>query len=80
MVPSVGFSKPSIRRNKVVFPQPDGPTNDTNFPVSIVRLISFNAITSSLLSPDTKTFDTFSISNVTLSPYQNILSCTFVKI
>ena len=79
-VPSVGFSNPSIIRNNVVFPQPDGPTKEMNSPVSIVRLISFNAVTSSLPSPDSKTFDTFSISNVILSPYQNILSCTFEKI
>ena len=61
-LPSLGSSNPSIMRSKVVFPHPDGPTKDTNLPVSIVRLMSFNANTSSSPSFDTKVLDTFSIS------------------
>jgi hypothetical protein len=32
-------SKPAIKRNVVVLPQPDGPSNEKNSPDSIVMLI-----------------------------------------
>ena len=43
MVPRVGCSNPAIIRRVVVLPQPDGPRNDTNSPVSIPRLKSWTA-------------------------------------
>ena len=46
MVPAVGCSKPAIMRRVVVFPQPDGPRNETNSPRSAARLKSSTAATS----------------------------------
>src|SRR4051812_20656131 len=43
--PAVGSSKPAIMRSVVVLPQPEGPTNTTNSPSSIVKLRFFTAST-----------------------------------
>ena len=40
--PAVGSSKPAIMRSVVVLPQPDGPTNTTNSPSSMVKLKSLH--------------------------------------
>ena len=39
MVPASGTSKPAIRRRRVVFPQPDGPSSATNSPRSTRRFV-----------------------------------------
>ena len=44
IVPFEGVSSPAIRFMTVDLPQPDGPTTQTNSPVSIVRLTSLTAI------------------------------------
>ncbi len=41
--PWSGSSNPAIRRNVVVLPQPDGPTNTTNSPSSMMQLRSRTA-------------------------------------
>src|SRR5438477_8624862 len=43
--PPVTSSSPAIRRNSVVFPQPDGPTKTTNEPFSISRFASLMMLT-----------------------------------
>src|SRR5450756_2298151 len=43
--PPVTSSSPAIRRNSVVFPHPDGPTNTTNEPFSISRFASLMMLT-----------------------------------
>src|ERR1043165_5054834 len=43
MLPFVTSSNPAIKRNKVVFPQPDGPTKASNSPSRTVRLKSATA-------------------------------------
>src|SRR6266511_3017118 len=43
--PPVTSSSPAIRRNSVVLPQPDGPTNTTKAPSSISRLASLMMLT-----------------------------------
>src|SRR5258706_16147725 len=43
MRPAVGRSKPAIIRRVVVFPQPEGPRNDTNSPRAASRLKSCTA-------------------------------------
>ena len=45
IVPAVGFSKPPIIRSVVVLPQPDGPRNETNSPLTASRLKSSTATT-----------------------------------
>jgi hypothetical protein len=37
--PSVGWSRPAMHRSRVVLPQPDGPTTQTNCPASRWRLM-----------------------------------------
>jgi hypothetical protein len=37
IVPAVGCSRSAMTRRKVVLPQPDGPMNETNSPLPIVR-------------------------------------------
>src|SRR5215467_7604866 len=44
--PSVGCSKPAIRRRDVVLPQPDGPRNEWNDPRRIAKLTWSTAATS----------------------------------
>src|SRR6266571_5079418 len=43
--PPSTVSRPAIIRNKVVLPQPEGPTSTMNSPLSIVRLIPSTALT-----------------------------------
>ena len=43
-LPFVGESSPPIIFNKVVFPEPDGPTNPVNSAFSNSRLMSLNAV------------------------------------
>ena len=43
--PPVGFSKAATTRKKVVFPQPEGPINDTNSPFFTLSETSFKAVT-----------------------------------
>src|SRR5215470_17271653 len=44
--PSVGRSKPAIRRNVVVLPHPEGPSSEKNSPASIETSIPSTAATS----------------------------------
>src|SRR5919109_2190738 len=44
--PSVGLSRPARMLSRVVLPQPDGPTKQTNCSSSIVRLIFLIAVIS----------------------------------
>src|SRR5437763_16746176 len=45
MVPPVGNSSPAIKRNVVVLPHPDGPTNTSNSPSATSKLRSRTAST-----------------------------------
>ncbi len=40
IAPLVGVSKPATMRSTVVLPQPDGPSSETNSPLSMFRLKS----------------------------------------
>src|SRR6478609_6397163 len=46
ILPSVGRSKPAIKRSVVVFPQPEGPSSEKNSPASIETSIPSTAATS----------------------------------
>src|SRR5574343_812565 len=46
MLPELGNEKPATALSNVDFPQPDGPSRQTNWPAGISRLILLSAITS----------------------------------
>ena len=46
MAPSLGCSKPAMRRRDVVLPQPDGPRKEWNEPRFSAKLTSSTALTS----------------------------------
>src|SRR5690606_24453667 len=46
MLPEVGVSRPAIMRRLVVFPQPEGPSRQTNSPSPMSKLTSLTALNS----------------------------------
>src|SRR5262245_4847461 len=57
--PSVGISKPPIRRSRVDLPQPEAPIRQMNWPLAIVSVVSLSArmrpvlVRNVLLTPST---------------------------
>src|SRR5579871_6812161 len=47
-VPAVASPSPAIRRSSVLFPEPDGPTRETNSPSRVAKLMSLSASVPSL--------------------------------